>query len=99
MRTNTKGVMDLGSLAPAAIAFVFVAVVLTIGSNVLSDVQDGFVTGGAGCNDTSKTGCGANYNATESGLDSLTEFSGWLPTIALVIAAAVVIGVLAYFRS
>lgn len=91
--------MNLESMAPLAIAFVFVAVVLTVGADVLADVQSGFVTGAAGCNSTDTSLCGLNYNATGSGLDSMTELGGWLPTIALVVAAGVVIGVLAFFRS
>lgn len=90
--------MSLGDLTPVAIAFVFVAVVLTVGANVLSDVQSDFVTGAAGCNATAKTGCGYDYNATGAGLDSVDTLGSWLPTIGLVVAAAIVIGVLAFMR-
>lgn len=90
--------MSLGDLAPAAIAFVLVAVVIAVGSDVLSDVREDQVTGTVGCNSTSTVDCGVAYNATTSGLEGLDTFSGWLPTIALVIAAAIVIGVLAFFN-
>lgn len=82
-----KMAMSLSDLAPAAIAFVFIAVVLSIGADVLTDVQ---------ADQTSGT---TAYNATDNGLSSVEELSTWLPTIALVIAAAVVIGVLAFFRT
>lgn len=82
-----KGAMTLSELAPAAIAFVFIAVVLAIGADVVGDVQSG-QTAGSGA-----------YNATVQGLEAINELSTWLPTIALVIAAAVVIGVLVFFRS
>ena len=83
---NKKGAMDLAALAPAAIAFVFVAIVLTIGGDVVSNVEAGQTAGSAA------------ENASLFGLQSIQELSSWLPTIALVVAAAVVIGVLAYFR-
>ena len=96
---NTKGAMTLSDLAPVAIAFVFVAIVIGVGASVLSSIQSDQVTMTTGCNATAKTSCGYDYNATGSGLNSLNELSGWLPTIALVIAAAIVIGVLSFFRS
>lgn len=86
MLKNKKGAMTLSDLAPAAIAFVFIAVVISVGSEVLGGVQ---------ADQTSGT---AEYNATENGLESMGELSSWLPLIALVIAAAVVIGVLSFFR-
>jgi hypothetical protein len=94
-----KGAMTLTDLAPVAIAFVFVAIVMGVGADVLADIQTDQVTDTAGCNSTAKTSCGADYNASGNGLSSLSELSSWLPTIALVIAAAIVIGVLSFFRS
>ena len=100
--------MDLKDLAPLAIAFVFVAIVIGIGADVLSNIQAGQVTGAANCGANSTggsggairyTACGYDFNATQSGLESTDELGSWLPTIALVIAAAVVIGVLSYFRA
>ena len=84
---NTKGAMTLSDLAPIAIAFVFVAIVIGVGASVLASIQ------------SDQTTNSVSYNATGSGLNSLNELSGWLPTIALVIAAAIVIGVLSFFRS
>lgn len=87
MKTNKKGAMTLSDLAPVAIAFVFVAVVIGVGATVLSSIKAG------------QTANSTAANTTQSGLDSLDELGGWLPTIALVIAAAIVIGVLSFFRS
>lgn len=97
MISGKKG-MSLGDLAPAAIAFVFISVVIGVGATVVADVQDGFVTGAANCNATSKTACGTAYNVSGEGLSGLDTLASWLPTIALVIAAAIVIGTLAFFR-
>jgi len=99
MRHTKKGAMTLSDLAPVAIAFVFVAIVIGVGADVLADVQADQVTNTAGCNATVKTSCGTAYNSTGEGLTSLGELSSWLPTIALVVAAAIVIGVLSFFRS
>jgi hypothetical protein len=73
-------------LAPAAVAFVFIAVTIAIGAEVLGGVQ---------ADQTENTSA---YNATAKGLESMAELGTWLPTIALVVAAAAVIGVLAFFR-
>ena len=79
--------MNISDLAPIAIAFVFIAVVLGVGATVLTSIQAG------------QTASSFAYNASGNGLSSIDELSGWLPTIALVVAAAIVIGVLAYFKS
>ena len=40
-----------------------------------------------------------DYNSTQFGLLSISEFTSWLPTLALIIVAAVIIGIIvAYFR-
>lgn len=91
--------MDIKDLGPAALIFVFFAVVATIGLNITSTVQGDFVTGAAGCNSTARTACGYDYNATQEGIEGLDELAGWLPVIALVVAAAIVIGVLLYIKT
>lgn len=78
--------MNLNQLGSVAIAFVFVAIVIGIGADVLGDIRSG------------QTSNSYEYNASTRGLESVDELGQWLPTIALVIAAAFVIGVLAYFR-
>jgi len=98
--------MNLNQLGTVAIAFVFVAIVIGIGADVLGDIRSGQVTltNNCGLNSTGGTSgisyssCGYDYNASTRGLEATDELGQWLPTIALVIAAAFVIGVLAYFR-
>lgn len=82
---NRKG-MSLGDLGPVAIAFVFIAVVVAVGANILTDIQ------------ADQTSASYAYNASGFGLESLDTVGSWLPTIALVVAAAIVIGVLAFMR-
>jgi hypothetical protein len=86
---NKKG-FSLQEMAPLAISFVIIAIVLGIGATVVASIQ---ATQG---NSTSTT---IAYNASGNGLTSLNTLASWLPTIAVIIAAAVVIGIIvAYFR-
>jgi hypothetical protein len=77
--------MRLQDLAGIAIIFVVVAIVISIGSDVLTEVRQGEA------NYTNK------YNATGYGLEGLEELASWLPTIAIVVVAAVVIGIIALY--
>lgn len=92
---NKKG-YTVKDLLPVAMLIVISAVAIGIGAQVLGSVNDDYVTGAAGCNSTSKANCGYAYNATDAGLTGSTELASWIPTIALVIAAAIVIGILVY---
>lgn len=74
--------VNLQDLAPIAVSFVVVGIVLGIGANILEEVQSDFVG-----NTTEHSAVG---NATEG----VAELASWLPTIALIIAAAVIIGIL-----
>jgi len=73
--------MKLQDLAPIAITFVVVAIVISVGADVLSNVQTG----------TENT---TEWNATHYGLQGLEELGSWLPTLAIIIVAAVIIGVI-----
>lgn len=79
--------MDLRDLAPVAVLFVFITVVVAIGANIVSEVEADQASGSYA------------ENASLAGLEAIDELGSWLPTIALVIAAAVVIGVLLYLRT
>ena len=85
--SNSQGVkyMRLGDLSGIAITFVVLAVTLGVGATILASIQGGQTTDEAA------------FNATQEGLDSLTELSEWLPTLATIVAAAVVIGVISFF--
>ena len=74
-------------LVPLAIAFVVIAIVLGMGATILSDIQD------------TQTANKTAYNASGHGLDALDELSSWLPTIAIIVVAAIIIGIIIlYFR-
>jgi len=77
--------MRLEDLSGIAVTFVVLAIILGIGGTILTSVQDDQVA------DT------VAYNATGEGLDSISTFSEWLPTLAIIVVSAVVIGVIGFF--
>jgi type II secretory pathway component PulF len=84
MKMNKKG-LSLMDTAPAVIMLVVLSIVLGIGASILSTVQ------------STQTANTAAYNASGFGLTGVSTFSGWIPTISIVLAASVVIGlVMAY---
>ena len=77
--------MQLTDLPKAGIAFVIIAVVLSVGATIITSL---------GASDTSD----ASKNITEDSKSGIATLAGWLPTIALVVAAAVVLGsLMTYF--
>ena len=73
--------MDLKDLLPAALAIVVTGIGVAIGADVLADISGGQAAG---------TAKDVTLNATEG----LSELGSWFGTLGLVVAAAVVIGVL-----
>lgn len=81
-----KGI-TLGQFGSLALAFVVAAIVISLGAEILSQVR------------STQTATTYEYNVTTEGLEGAETFGEWLPTIAVVVAAAVVIGVIVnYFR-
>ena len=74
--------MQLQDLAPIAVAFVIVGVALGIGANITANVQSYQVTGSVA------------WAAAGNSTAGIGEVAEWLPTIGLIIAAAVIIGIL-----
>ena len=81
---NKKG-YTVSDLLPLAVAFVVVAIAISMGAEVLGEIRTG------------QTANSYERNATTDGLESLAELSGWLPTIALIVAAAVIIGIIVVY--
>ena len=83
--------ITLKDLSGLAITFVVVAIVLGIGSDVLTSMRTNQLS-------TAPNSSYVGWNATTYGLSSLQTLSSWLPTIAIIIAASVIIGIItAYF--
>jgi len=89
--------IGLNSLLPIGITFVVLAIGLGLGAEVLSQTQDTYITGAAGCNSTVTSACGIDYNSTSFGLNSVNTVAKWTPTIALVVVSAVIIGIVVLF--
>jgi hypothetical protein len=85
-RMNKKG-QNFDLLKLAAISFVVIAITIGMGAQIMSTLQ------------TSQTVNSTAYNASAFGLTSLTTIGQWLPTIALVVAAVVVLGFVAFLRA
>ena len=73
----------LQDLLPAVVAFVLIAIVGSVGALILQ----GFSTS------SSVTANSIAYNATQYGLKGINTFMSYLPLIALVIVAAILIGI------
>ena len=73
---------NFGLLQTAAIAFVVVTILLTIGSDITSDVRDDQVTNSYA------------YNASTSGLEGMGAIADNLTTIATVVGAVILLGFL-----
>ena len=76
-----KGI-SLQNMSAYALAFAVVAITLAIGATILTQVQ------------TTQTSGTTAYNATGYGLTGTKTMSEWLPIIAVIIAAAIVISII-----
>ena len=105
---NKKGI-SIEQMGGLALAFVLVAIIVGIGATIVTEIQSGQCTGGSsGWNATlgacTVTGGLSNLstiasNISSEGLSGLETMGEWLPTIAVIISAAVVIGVIVkYFQ-
>ena len=96
--------IGLGDLASLTITFVVIAIVIGLGATILQGVDD--TTCGTLVNSTggsagtlgycSKNGLAANqtaHTALSSGLGAVGTFSNFLGTIAIIVIAAVIIGI------
>lgn len=72
--------IGLGSLAGLAVVLVIAVITIAMGSKVTDQVGSGLT--------------GAAKNATDFGLTSLNTFSSNLPTVALIVVAVVILGLI-----
>lgn len=85
------------------ILIIFLTVVIIMGivgiamvymGDIMSDVQDDYVTNTAGCNATVTTACGTAYDIADNSVDSQLELSEKNDSIANVVVAGIIIAVL-----
>ncbi len=79
-------ISDLGTIA---IALVVASVIIGMGATILEKIQD--LSVGNGTTGTS------SFNISRFGIDGLTTMAEFIPTIAIVAVAAIVIGIILVF--
>lgn len=89
-RMAKKGVGTLMLLWSAALVIVSLAIMYGLSSNILVDLQTS--AGGLAVENTSVA-----YNASAHGLTSIHTFSQWNPTLAIIVIAVVIIGLISLF--
>ena len=82
MQKLSKKGFSIMQVPQLGLVLVIIAIVLGLGATILTQIQ------------TTQTTNGAAYNVTAQGLTSVATLSGWQTTWAIIIAAAVVIGIL-----
>ena len=81
---NKKKGYELRALIGLGVTFVVIAIVLSFGGTILQNLSD---DANDGLNRSA-------YNATQYGLSAIEEFASWLPTLAIIVVAAVIIGII-----
>ena len=81
LKNNKKG-YTVGDLLPLGITFVVLAIALSFCADIVNDIQD------------TQTVNGTAWNISGAGLNSVQVFADWLPTIALVVVAAIIVGII-----
>lgn len=81
-KDQKKG-LGLGDMSSMAIMLVVTVIVVSFGITIVANVQ------------SSQTVNSAAYNASGQGITGLTTFASNIPTLAIVIVGAIVIGILA----
>ena len=82
---NKKGIGTLALLWTAALTIVSLAIMYGLMANVLVGIQ------------SSQTAGTIAWNASEYGLQAIQTFSQWNPTLAIIIVAVVIIGLISLF--
>lgn len=72
--------VGVDALREYALAFVVITLTIAVGAMILGEMQD---------SETNTTA--VPWQSMERGLEGLEELASWLPTIALVVAAAVIL--------
>jgi hypothetical protein len=88
MLKSKKG-FTISDLAPIAVAFVIITVVISMGAVILTEINE---------TDTVSGNANASSIVTE-GIDAMDEFAGWFDILVIVVIAAVIIGIILYYFS
>lgn len=80
--------LSTNSMMSLVFTLVAIAISISIASMIITDVQG-----------TANSTTDYLYNTTDAGLSAFDTFSDFLPTLAIVVVAVVIIGLIAYFRT
>jgi len=91
---DQRAKLDIQDLIPVGLVLVVAGIILSFGAQVTSDIGADQITGAAGCNATTTAGCGYDYNISQGSLEGQWNLANRMPTIGLVAAIVIVIGLL-----
>lgn len=102
--------LSLDDVVPVAITLVVIAITLSVGSDVLEAVRDNQCSTGYTYNATAGHchlvgngsdvgGMGVKFNATTNGMKGINELSSFQDTWAVVLALAVIVGILGFLAT
>jgi len=98
MLKNKKG-QTLDGLQGVIWTLVIIGIMLVVGLTVLDNLQDTTLDADVtGCNATTTTNCTEAYTAAGATIDAVSDISDWLPVIVVIIIAAVILGLVYFFR-
>ncbi len=89
MNKKAQKAFTISDLGTIAISLVVASVIIGLGATILAKVQD-LSTGNATTGTTS-------FNVSRSGIEGMTTMAEFIPTIAIVAVAAIVIGIIVVF--
>jgi len=76
---------SLAAMGSLAIIFVVITIIISFGSTILDEIAE------------DQTAGTYERNATDLGNEALGELGSWLPTLALVVVAAIIIGIVVMY--
>ena len=82
MKTTKKGLTQLAGLQYAAIAIVVLVIVVSIGAQILGQIQ------------STQSNTSTEYNVTGKGISAMSTFGDWFAIIVIVVIAVVIISLL-----
>jgi hypothetical protein len=85
---------NLGLLVEGPVYLGVAGLIMVLLASITAGVQSGQVTGASGCNATSIVRCGYDYNASAYSLQGLNATATQFPNIGIVIAMAVILGLI-----
>ena len=95
---NKKGIAQVPGILTALLTVVVIVAVIGLvmlyTGAIVEDVQDDYVTGVAGCNETVTTGCGTAYDIADNALDNSADLSDKQSSITGVTIAGFIIAIL-----